>query len=105
MGVLGSNTFCYRRRASSTQEPSTKRQGVSLFPLLQCFLDEFPDRFHIHPFGAVDEGIAIIIAFRSAVAARHFVFRNIDAQRIRSIIALGKQSLIRDLPLAGEEPI
>ena len=42
----------------------------------------------IHPLGAVDKGVAIIVDFRPAIAARHFIFGNVDAHRVRTIVAL-----------------
>src|SRR3954453_361298 len=73
--------------------------------LLQDFFDELFDRVHVHPIGAIDKGKAVFIAFRSAVAARHFILGNIDPQRVRALFTGGKDSLVGDLALARQQPV
>src|SRR5690242_14637676 len=84
---------------------TTHALAALLFSLLQHFLDEFTDRRLIHPFSAIDEHDAAIIAFRPAVAIRYFVLRNVDAHRIRSVVPLREDSLECHLSFAGKQPI
>src|SRR5262245_66558160 len=52
--------------------PHFRLRHDSLFPLLQCFLEEFPDRLHIHTFSAFGEGLDIVIAFISEICCWYF---------------------------------
>src|SRR5581483_6973672 len=93
-------------KSKTCPEPSRRIENPKLLsPLLQHFFHKLADRRLIHPLGAVDEHDPAIVAFRAAVAVRHFVFRNVDAHGIRSVVALRKYSLERDLSFARKQPV
>src|SRR5678816_2976090 len=87
-------------------EETCSDHAKSFSSLLQHFLDKLADWRLIHPLGAVDEGVTIFIRpLGSAVAARHFVFRDVNTEAIGSFVAGSEDTLVRDLPFTREQPV
>src|SRR6266508_6523284 len=100
-----------RQRSTPTgffsDNPKSKIANPKLFPpLLQHFSDKFTDRRLVHPVGAVDKRVAILVfAFGPLISARHFVLGNVDAQGIRTFISAAENYSLSQLALAREQPV